>query len=125
VSARELGVAEHQVIKTLVMEDERGAPLLVLMHGDREQALEVAWQSSPVSSVATWKSPVLLIHADQDRNVNFSQTVDLVQRLAAAGVRHEELVIPDDTHHWMRHANAVRVHEAVAVFFERELSRRP
>ncbi len=34
VSARELGVAEHAVIKTLVMEDERGRPLLVLMHGD-------------------------------------------------------------------------------------------
>ena len=36
VSARELGVPEHAVIKTLVMEDERGAPLIVLMHGDRE-----------------------------------------------------------------------------------------
>ena len=36
VSARELGVAEHAVVKTLVMEDERGEPLVVLMHGDRE-----------------------------------------------------------------------------------------
>jgi Cys-tRNA(Pro) deacylase len=36
VSARELGVDEHAVIKTLVMQDERGAPLIVLMHGDRE-----------------------------------------------------------------------------------------
>ena len=36
VSSRELGVDEHAVVKTLVMEDERGAPLVVLMHGDRE-----------------------------------------------------------------------------------------
>jgi Cys-tRNA(Pro) deacylase len=36
VSARELGVDEHEVIKTLVMEDEKGRPLLILMHGDRE-----------------------------------------------------------------------------------------
>ena len=36
VSARELGVDEHVVIKTLVMQDERKQPLLVLMHGDRE-----------------------------------------------------------------------------------------
>lgn len=36
VSARELGVEEHAVIKTLVMEDETGAPLIILMHGDRE-----------------------------------------------------------------------------------------
>lgn len=36
VSARELDVDEHQVIKTLVMEDEKGTPLIILMHGDRE-----------------------------------------------------------------------------------------
>ena len=36
VSSRELGVGEHAVIKTLVMEDEARAPLIVLMHGDRE-----------------------------------------------------------------------------------------
>ncbi len=35
-SARELGVDEHQVVKTLIMEDEKKAPLVVLMHGDRE-----------------------------------------------------------------------------------------
>jgi len=35
VSSRELGVAEHDVVKTLVMQDESGTPLLVLMHGDR------------------------------------------------------------------------------------------
>ncbi len=36
VSSRELGVEEHAVVKTLIMEDEAGAPLVVLMHGDRE-----------------------------------------------------------------------------------------
>jgi Cys-tRNA(Pro) deacylase len=36
VSARELGVSEHAVVKTLVMEDEEKNPLIVLMHGDRE-----------------------------------------------------------------------------------------
>ena len=36
VSSRELGVSEHSVIKTLVMEDENKQPLVVLMHGDRE-----------------------------------------------------------------------------------------
>jgi dipeptidyl aminopeptidase/acylaminoacyl peptidase len=89
--------------------------------GDREQALEVAWRSSPVSSIATWTSPVLLIHGDQDRNVSFGQTVDLARRLDAAGVRYEELIVPDDTHHWLRHANVITVHEAVAAFLEREL----
>lgn len=35
-SARQLGADEHAVVKTLVMEDERGQPLIVLMHGDRK-----------------------------------------------------------------------------------------
>ncbi|HET6974687.1 MAG TPA: prolyl oligopeptidase family serine peptidase [Pyrinomonadaceae bacterium] len=86
---------------------------------DVQQALDVAWQSSPVSSIATWKSPVLLIHGDDDRNVRFSQTTDLVQRLEKAGVTYEQLVIPDDTHHFMRHTNLVKVDAAVAAFFDR------
>jgi Cys-tRNA(Pro) deacylase len=36
VSSRALGVAEHEVVKTLVMQDEEGKPLIVLMHGDRK-----------------------------------------------------------------------------------------
>jgi Cys-tRNA(Pro) deacylase len=40
VSARELGVDEHAVVKTLVMEDEAGAPLIVLQHGDREVSVK-------------------------------------------------------------------------------------
>jgi dipeptidyl aminopeptidase/acylaminoacyl peptidase len=86
---------------------------------DAERALDVAWQSSPVSSVGMWKSPVLLIHGDDDRNVRFSQTTDLVRRLDKAGVAFEELVIPDDTHHFFLHANMVKVNAATAAFFDR------
>jgi dipeptidyl aminopeptidase/acylaminoacyl peptidase len=101
---------------------ERAAPLLENRYEkppDVQRALDVAWQSSPVSSIETWKSPVLLIHGDDDRNVRFSQTTDLVRRLEKAGVQYEELVVPDDTHHFMRHANLVRVDAAVAAFFDR------
>jgi dipeptidyl aminopeptidase/acylaminoacyl peptidase len=87
--------------------------------GDRERAADVAWQSSPVASVGKWKSPVLLVHGDDDRNVRFSQTVDLARRLERAGVRFEELIIPDDTHHFMRHANWVKVNAATAAFFDK------
>lgn len=46
VSARELGVDEHTVVKTLVFEDDRGQPLIILMHGDREvSAKELARQA--------------------------------------------------------------------------------
>jgi dipeptidyl aminopeptidase/acylaminoacyl peptidase len=42
-----------------------------------------------------------------------------VRRLDKAGVSYEELIIPDDTHHFMRHANQVRVNAAVVSFFDR------
>jgi dipeptidyl aminopeptidase/acylaminoacyl peptidase len=88
---------------------------------DRERALAVAWESSPVSAIRTWRSPVLLIHGDDDRNVRFAQTTDLARRLAEAGVAYEEIVIPDDTHHFMLHTNQVRVNKAVEEFFSRKL----
>jgi dipeptidyl aminopeptidase/acylaminoacyl peptidase len=88
---------------------------------DLMQALELAWASSPASAMGTWKSPVLLIHGDDDRNVRFSQTVDLVRRLAAQGVEFEEVVIPDDTHHFLKHANLLKVDAATAAYLERKL----
>jgi dipeptidyl aminopeptidase/acylaminoacyl peptidase len=87
-----------------------------------EALARTAWESSPVSSVSTWRSPVLMIHADDDRNVRFSQTVDLVQRLRAKGVELEEITIVDDTHHFMRFENQTRVNAAIAAYLERKLS---
>lgn len=122
------GVDIHGVHDMTAGSSGAGSALQAAMGGasrfeptDRDRALDVAWQSSPVASVSTWKSPVLLIHADDDRNVRFSQTVDLARRLAAQGVDYEELIVPDDTHHWMRHANQRRVDAAIAEFFDRKL----
>ncbi len=88
---------------------------------DYQRALDVAFRSSPVSYLSGWKSPVLLIHGDDDRNVRFNQTVDLARRLAKAGVAYEEMIIPDDTHHFMRHANSVKADSATANFLGRKL----
>ncbi len=99
-----------------------------LMNRDRYEeapdlalALKTAWTSSPVSSMKTWKSPVLLIHGDDDRNVRFSQTVDVARRLSALNVPFEQMIIPDDTHHFLKHANWIKVDSATAAFFERKL----
>ncbi|MEO0330313.1 MAG: prolyl oligopeptidase family serine peptidase, partial [Bacteroidota bacterium] len=88
---------------------------------DLKQAMEAAWQSSPVSSVDTWTSPVLIIHGDDDRNVNFHQSTDLVGRLMKKEVPMETLVIVDDTHHFMRHANQRKVNRAAADFLMKHL----
>jgi Cys-tRNA(Pro) deacylase len=52
VSARELGVDEHAVIKTLIMEDDSQQPLIVLMHGDREVSTKALARELGVKSVA-------------------------------------------------------------------------
>jgi dipeptidyl aminopeptidase/acylaminoacyl peptidase len=92
---------------------------------DLEQAIMVMWQSSPVADMATWKSPVLLIHGDDDRNVQISQTVDLAQRLRAQGVRFEEMLIPDEIHDFLRYKTWIDVSRAVTDFLIRELKEKP
>jgi dipeptidyl aminopeptidase/acylaminoacyl peptidase len=90
---------------------------------DRERAAEVGWRSSPIAYMDTWRSPVLLIHGDDDRNVRFAETADLARRLEETDVHHETLVIPDDTHHFLRHSNWIRVNEATFEFIDRMLRR--
>jgi dipeptidyl aminopeptidase/acylaminoacyl peptidase len=91
---------------------------------DYDKAMATAWRSSPVSAINTWKSPVLIIQGDDDRNVSFNQSVDLVNRLEKKGVPYETMVIVDDTHHWMKFANAVTVYSAAADFFVRQFMTR-
>ncbi len=81
----------------------------------------IAFQSSPMASVSTWKSPVLLIHGDDDRNVAFSQTVMLAEALRNQNVYFEQLIIPDEIHGFLRHASWVRAYQAAADFFKRKL----
>ena len=83
---------------------------------------KLAHESSPVSSVDTWKSPVLFVHGDDDRNVYFTQTVDLVARLRARGISIEQLVFPDDVHDFLLHRNWLTAYRATADFFDRRLT---
>jgi Cys-tRNA(Pro) deacylase len=63
VSARELGVDEHAVIKTLVMEDDRRRPLIVLMHGDREVSTKNLARLLQVKTIAPCEPAVADRHS--------------------------------------------------------------
>jgi dipeptidyl aminopeptidase/acylaminoacyl peptidase len=80
-----------------------------------------AFASSPMASVDTWKSPVLLIHGDDDRNVSFIESINLITALRKRGVEVEQLVFPDEVHDFLRHQNWVRSYKAAADFFNRRL----
>jgi dipeptidyl aminopeptidase/acylaminoacyl peptidase len=86
-------------------------------------AAKLAFDSSPLASVKTWKSPVLLIHGDDDRNVPFSETVHLVEALREQNVTFEELIFPNEIHDLLLHRDWVAAYNATADFFERKLLR--
>lgn len=81
----------------------------------------VSYQSSSISQIEKWTSPVLLIHGDDDRNVAFSQTVGLVQLLRAHDVEHELIVFPDDVHDSLLHRRWIQAFEASDDFLQRKL----
>jgi len=89
---------------------------------DIKEARELAFKSSPVASVASWRSPVLFVHGDDDRNVPFQQTTDLVEKLRAQNVVFEELIFPDEIHDLLRWSDWVRAYRATAEFFDRKLA---
>ncbi|MFY9841615.1 MAG: prolyl oligopeptidase family serine peptidase [Terriglobales bacterium] len=88
---------------------------------DHDAAVKLAFESSPNAAIATWRSPVLLIQGDDDRNVPFSQTVDLLQRLRAQRVHVEELIFPDEVHGFLMWKSWIKAYGATEEFFGREL----
>jgi dipeptidyl aminopeptidase/acylaminoacyl peptidase len=89
--------------------------------GATNDLVKLARESSPINAVEKWKSPVLLMHGDDDRNVAFSQTVELVRKLRERNVVFEELVFPDEVHDLLRHESWLRAYGAGADFFDRHL----
>jgi len=81
---------------------------------------KLAHESSPVAFVNTWKSPVLFIHGDDDRNVFFTQTVDLVARLRERGVEIEQLIFPDEVHDFLLHRSWLKAYHAASDFFDKQ-----
>jgi dipeptidyl-peptidase-4 len=86
---------------------------------------EVSYQSSSISQIEKWTSPVLLIHGDDDRNVDFSQTVSLVQLLRAHDVEYELMVFPDDVHDSLLFHRWIEAFEASDDFLTRKLAGEP
>jgi dipeptidyl-peptidase-4 len=70
----------------------------VHLYGSSLDPNDLSYQSSAISNIDKWKSPVLIIQGDDDRNVYFAQTVGLVSLLRAHNVDYELLVLPDDVH---------------------------
>jgi dipeptidyl aminopeptidase/acylaminoacyl peptidase len=88
----------------------------------REEAARLALASSPAAAIKTWRSPVLVIHGDDDRNVPFSETVHLVEDLRKQNVTVEQLIFPDEVHDFLTHERWLQAQRATVDFFDRHLN---
>ncbi len=82
---------------------------------------QLQWDSSPMGAIETWRSPVLIVHGDDDRNVDYRQSLVLASALAARGVPFEEIAFPNERHAFSRHANWLTTLQATGDFFDRHL----
>jgi dipeptidyl aminopeptidase/acylaminoacyl peptidase len=91
----------------------------VHLYGSSLDSAALSYQSSAAAHVDTWKSPVYLVQGDDDRNVDFSQTIGLVQLLRPRGVYYELTVFPDDTHESLIHSRWMEVWNHSTDFLKR------
>lgn len=84
----------------------------------------LAWESSPLASISTWHSPVLLVQGDADPEVQFLQTVQLAAALRRQKVEFQGLIFPDESHGFLLYRNWIAAYTASADFFERHLRAR-
>jgi dipeptidyl aminopeptidase/acylaminoacyl peptidase len=78
----------------------------------------IAFESSPMASVGTWRSPVLLIHGDDDRNVPFHETVMLVEALRKQKVPFQQLIFPDEIHGFLTTKRWIEAYAATVKFLD-------
>jgi len=91
--------------------------------GAQSESDSLSWASSPLSSIKRWRSPVLVIQADDDHNVPFAQTVELMKALREQKVPHELIVIPNEIHDLLLHQSWLDYFHAQSDFLDRHLMR--
>lgn len=91
--------------------------------GIGKNEMELAYKSSPSSDISKWIAPTLFVHGDDDRNVQFQETVDLVEKLRDKKVPVEVLVLPDEIHGFLRYESWSRIFDASKEFFDRQFKK--
>lgn len=85
---------------------------------------QTAYKSSPVYNATTWKSPVLFMHGDDDRNVPFTETIHMIHQLRKQGVEVEEKIFPDEIHAFLLYNSWLTVDEKTFEFIHRHFNKK-
>lgn len=87
----------------------------------RMELNRIVFESSPTAHVDTWRSPVLIVHGDDNRNVFFRETADLIARLRDRDVPVRQLVLPNEVHSFLPPESWLTAFESAADFFDESL----
>jgi dipeptidyl aminopeptidase/acylaminoacyl peptidase len=117
------GVDFHGIFNWIpeLTKSEAIPPAWYQVDAEWQKAVATAFKASPEADVATWKSPVLLIQGDDDRNVLFDQTVTTAHRLRQQHTAVEELVLPNEIHGFLRSSSWLLADQATVDFLSRQL----
>lgn len=97
---------------------------LGLSPAQNKAAHDLEWQSSPAADIAHWRAPVLLVHGDDDYNVEFEQSTLLARLLSEQGVAYEEHAFPNERHAFLRMQDWLTAYMWMDAFFGRTLAPR-
>lgn len=90
---------------------------------DGGDASRRALESSPIATIDQWHSPVLLVQADDDRDVPSQQAAELIDGLRSHNVDHDVIMIPNEIHDLARYSSWMMLFNAAYVYFDRHLDK--
>jgi dipeptidyl aminopeptidase/acylaminoacyl peptidase len=94
-----------------------GAPI------EGAEANQRAVESSPIATIDQWRSPVLVVQADDDRNVPSQQATELIEGLRSHNIEHDEIMLPNEIHDLARYSSWMKFFNATDAYFEEHLGR--
>jgi len=83
-----------------------------------------AVESSPIATIDQWRSPVLLVQADDDGVVPSQQAAELIEGLRSHNIDHDVIMIPNEMHDLARYSSWMMLFNAANVYFDRHLDKR-
>jgi dipeptidyl aminopeptidase/acylaminoacyl peptidase len=87
-------------------------------------ATQRAIDSSPIATIDQWRSPVLVVQADDDRTVPSQQSSELIDALRSHRVEHDVLVLPNEIHDLARYASWMQFFQAADLYLDEHLAKR-
>ena len=92
---------------------------------EKQREKDSEWRSSPIADIAHWRSPVLLIHGDDDFNVEFEQSVLLARMLVERNIPFEDHVFPGERHAFLRTQDWLQAYLWTLHFLDAKLDVQP